>query len=793
MAKKDIRFTLDTINSKYSPVGTVKQLDSVFFYIKITENGVTKDLTGQTIKLFAVKGDKKLVEQTTKINITNETEALVEIELLNAAIQVPGFTYFELEISDNTGIISTSDFILRVDRRVGSDEAIESTNEVATLKEIEVYVAQAKQEIKEFKVLQGEMLETNNSINNQEALRVEAENSRVATESARVESDKLRDEKVTEFGKRIDKMADDYAKALANVTNGNESATNSEIVQARGKEKTLGNRIDKIDFKMIQLENKGTTIEVLERVTKEEIDRQIKDGTIANLTIEDETITNNKLADKSVDFRKTVFFNVVESINKFNKNAVTNEGFILNGSGGYKAQEGCCVSDFIPINEGETIRANTNWNGEFYNKNKEFISQKEFGVEEFIVPRGAYYYRQSIQKAKIDEIIITINIQIDEYIPYSEKITMTNELLEIIEKDVNVKPNNTTFFRCESINLYDYKKATEGYIIGGNGEPTPNETGCISDFISIEQNTMYYFGDKWNGGYYTKNKVFIKQKEFGVMNELSPNGAYYVRVSIPIAKKENYMLVKNYMPEEYIAYEPSLKFTDNENLNEIAEQIKRTGKFDDKYKGVKWVALGDSLTEKNVTAKENYTDFVSKDLKITCINHGIGGTGYMRRYDINKAFYQRVADLPQDADVITIFGSGNDLALMTSLGDITDSTTDTLCGCINKTIDNLLEKFPTTPIGIIAPTPWRGNTPNIKECQMSRYVYKLEQICKRRGIPYLDLYHYSNLHPDNAKCLNLTYYNKSAVDGNGDGVHPNDEGHKIITGPIREFIKSLIK
>lgn len=205
MAKKDIKFTLDTIDSRYSPVGTVKQLDSVFFYIKITENGVTKDLTGQTIKLFAIKEDKKIVEQTTKINITNQREGLVEIELLNAAIQVHGFTYFELEISDSNGIISTSDFILRVNKRVGSDEAIESTNEVSTLKEIEVYVAQAKQEIKEFKKLQNEMLKTNETINVNEVARVEAENSRVAAESARVESDKLRDEKVTEFGKQVAK------------------------------------------------------------------------------------------------------------------------------------------------------------------------------------------------------------------------------------------------------------------------------------------------------------------------------------------------------------------------------------------------------------------------------------------------------------------------------------------------------------------------------------------------------------------------------------------------------------
>ncbi len=210
MAKKDIKFTLDTIDSRYSPVGTVKQLDSVFFYIKITENGVTKDLTGQTIKLFAIKEDKKIVEQTTKINITNQSEGLVEIELLNAAIQVHGFTYFELEISDSNGIISTADFILRVNKRVGSPEAIESTNEVSTLKEIEVYVAQAKQEIKEFKTLQSEMLKTNEFINNQEVLRVKAEEERVSAEV-------IRDKKIEEFSSQVTKNVIDI-KEIDNVS-----------------------------------------------------------------------------------------------------------------------------------------------------------------------------------------------------------------------------------------------------------------------------------------------------------------------------------------------------------------------------------------------------------------------------------------------------------------------------------------------------------------------------------------------------------------------------------------------
>ena len=217
MAKKDIKFTLDTIDSRYSPVGTVKQLDSVFFHIKITENGVTKDLTGQTIKLFAIKEDKKIVEQTTKINITNQSEGLVEIELLNAAIQVHGFTYFELEISDSNGIISTADFILRVNKRVGSPEAIESTNEVSTLKEIEVYVAQAKQEIKEFKTLQSEMLKTNETINSNETSRVEAESIRMKSEESRVSAEIIREEKINKFSSQVTKNANELYKINSNL------------------------------------------------------------------------------------------------------------------------------------------------------------------------------------------------------------------------------------------------------------------------------------------------------------------------------------------------------------------------------------------------------------------------------------------------------------------------------------------------------------------------------------------------------------------------------------------------
>ena len=56
---------------------------------------------------------------------------------------------------------------------------------------------------------------------------------------------------------------------------------------------------------------------------------------------------------------------------------------------------------------------------------------------------------------------------------------------------------------------------------------------------------------------------------------------------------------------------------------------------------------------------------------------------------------------------------------------------------------------------------------------MELYVQKLQLICKRRGVKYLDLYHLSSLRPEDETNRNLYFYNKSELDGNGDGIHLN--------------------
>lgn len=223
----------------------------------------------------------------------------------------------------------------------------------------------------------------------------------------------------------------------------------------------------------------------------------------------------------------------------------------------------------------------------------------------------------------------------------------------------------------------------------------------------------------------------------------------------------------------------------------LATKIELSYSEGKKWLDKKWACLGDSLTENNIRTTLHYHDYIAEKTGITVVNLGVSGTGYMRHQEDNRAFYQRVSDIPLDADVITIFGSGNDLGGGYTLGSPTDVGTTTICGCINQTLDNILDRFlqngkvPT--IGVITPTPWVNNPPSNPTGSMSLYCDAIIQCCKRKSIPVLDLFRESNLHPDNATFRTLAY---SKDEGNG--VHPDETGHKIIAPMFEAFLYKLL-
>lgn len=207
----------------------------------------------------------------------------------------------------------------------------------------------------------------------------------------------------------------------------------------------------------------------------------------------------------------------------------------------------------------------------------------------------------------------------------------------------------------------------------------------------------------------------------------------------------------------------------------------------DKWKEMKWVAVGDSLTDINVRTDIHYYDYISDATGIEVVNMGNSGSGYISEKDLGTAFFQRISSVPTDADVITIFGSFNDLGTGADLGTATDTGTTTIGGCINTCFDNLFTVYPLAIIGVIAPTPWVNANPTTEPNNASRYCDLLEQICKSRSIPYLDLFHSSLLRPWDSAFRSLAY---SKDEGNG--VHPDETGHKIIAPRIEAFLDELL-
>lgn len=210
-----------------------------------------------------------------------------------------------------------------------------------------------------------------------------------------------------------------------------------------------------------------------------------------------------------------------------------------------------------------------------------------------------------------------------------------------------------------------------------------------------------------------------------------------------------------------------------------------------KWTGKKWACVGDSLTEINNRATMRYMDYIQIETGIRPYNMGVSGTGYAKGHSANKAFIDRISSVPTDSDIVTIFGSNNDMfGENWEVGEITDTGTTTLCGFINGTIDALYQAFPTAKLGIITPCPWENIYPSATTTIGRKgiaYSKALVDICAYRGIPCLDLFHCSGMRPWEANYRALFY-----TGDEGGGVHPDANGHRILASHIGAFLDTLL-
>lgn len=209
------------------------------------------------------------------------------------------------------------------------------------------------------------------------------------------------------------------------------------------------------------------------------------------------------------------------------------------------------------------------------------------------------------------------------------------------------------------------------------------------------------------------------------------------------------------------------------------------------WEGKKWVAFGDSLTDETINADKKYYRYIEEKTGITVVVMGAGGTGYYKGYDSGTAYGQRMANVPADADVITIFGSVNDWHTKNAgvaMGNASDTMeAGTLAGYINECIDVAIEKAPYAQIALVTPMDHNG----LPSDTLEGIANIIKAVAAYRQIKCLDLYHESGFRVDNPTfaAVYTTDYSETAESYG----HPSNLAHEQLIAPeFMELLKRML-
>ena len=208
--------------------------------------------------------------------------------------------------------------------------------------------------------------------------------------------------------------------------------------------------------------------------------------------------------------------------------------------------------------------------------------------------------------------------------------------------------------------------------------------------------------------------------------------------------------------------------------------------------------LGDSITEgAGTSCKEAIFHSLIKEkygLK-EARNYGIGGTRIARQTEItslvrDKDFILRTRMMEEDADAVVVFGGTNDFGHgQAALGTMEDRDSRTFYGALHTLIQDLIKDYYNKTIVFITPLhrhnedgrgAWKPD--GVEQRPLKDYVYAIKEVCEYYSVPVLDLFACGELAGNTPE-----WYVKYMPDG----LHPNDEGHKIMAQKLGKFLENL--
>ena len=337
----------------------------------------------------------------------------------------------------------------------------------------------------------------------------------------------------------------------------------------------------------------------------------------------------------------------------------------------------------------------------------------------------------------------------------------------------NIEPSQTTFF--ENKNLFDIMADNLiGSYYNDSNVLTTGASYGQTDFIAVEEAERYTSAET---GYfvnlYDSSKGFVSSFPSTTYNSQKyveiPSGVAYARFMFTLAdigsfyvkciSKDVAVIKSEYLP----------------NMNESEDT--------NPYKDLQGVAFGTSLTYKAQTTG-GYLQYLPTLSGITFDNQGVGSSailnpsGSLNMLEKIKGYASYASK-----DIVTIEGFVNDWYGQKPLGTYTDTSEDTVCGCLRSAINYVFSQNANVTLFIILDHYGR-NYGGANESSTAvrngktqyEYYEEMAKVCESLGVKVIKLYAISEMSENTPQ-----YYL--------DDIHPNALGAKQTASVIWSVMK----
>ena len=418
----------------------------------------------------------------------------------------------------------------------------------------------------------------------------------------------------------------------------------------------------------------------------------------------------------------------------------------------------------------------------------------------------------SINNARLEDICIGIDST--TYATPGEAVRSQLKKIITIEENINLFDKNSCEFNKRFLS---YK---------GDFTDTDRPNFGISNYIPVQKGSTYIFTtDKTKpifGGnakiivIYDSNKNVITTKvdatfsdnfSYAIVTIPSDINIAYIRINIAKSVIDSFMFVKgDTLPSNYVSYNGDACITLNSNVKLSNTQLELNNKNfrPNNLYGKVAVFDGDSICHGTSAGDglNGWAGRIGTKNNMTWKNFGISGgtiisglttSSGQARHWISTNIDAIYSEYP-NADYIILEGGTNDADLLhltdnpdEKMGVISNNylgeyDTSTFIGAVETLFYKAITYYPTKKIGFIIAHKMGAIKDQYKTAYRNVYFDKIRELCKKWGIPYLDLWNECHLCQDIPKIKQLMY---------ADSQHLTSAGYDYISPIIEEFMNRL--